>query len=328
MLSGKWVPERRFPANFLCIAGAHSSYMMPGQGVSNVAVLSNLRHSGVTRFARSGVRWMSRLRPAAAKPLRCVVAPGLEFQIHPKGELADFLSLGPLFERTEMQLVAKLLKPGMKVVDAGANIGIYSLLAAQRVGNRGQIWSFEPSQTTFGYLLDNLALNGVTSVEAHRLALSDIPGELTLRSDHGFGDLYRHLDYAGKNASGDSVETVSVSTLDDFAAARKIEQIDFLKIDVEGGEFRLLKGARQLLARSPHVIVMFENEEDWCTRSGCKAADALHVLKDLGLGLYSWSRQDQRWSADEGKLNKSRTIWAARNAELLNGAPRKAEKIQ
>ncbi len=263
---------------------------------------------------------MHRLKHRGGQPVRCLVTPGLEFELHPKGELTEFLSLGPLFERTEMRLAAKLLKPCMKVVDAGANIGLYSLLAAKRVGEDGRIWSFEPSQITYSLFLDNLSLNGVTTVAAHRLALSDFAGELTLRSERGLGDLYRHLDYTGKVAEGDAVETVGVDTLDGFATAQKIDRIDFLKIDVEGGEYRLLKGAQRLLSQSPNVIVMFESEEDWCRRSGCKAEDALELLKSLGFGLYSWSKRQKRWSTIESELSKSRTVWAARSPEFLAAA--------
>jgi FkbM family methyltransferase len=219
-----------------------------------------------------------------------------------------------------MKLVAKLLKPRMKVVDAGANIGLYSLLAAQCVGTDGQIWAFEPSQTTFRFFLDNLALNGVSTVETHRLALSDVKGELTLRAEQGFGDLYRHLDYTGNASEGDAVESVAVVTLDDFASSEKIDQIDFLKIDVEGGELCLLKGAKQLLSRSPDVVVMFESEEDWCQRSGCTAQDTFDLLKSLGFGLYSWSKRSENWSTDSRELSKSRTVWAARRPELLQAA--------
>ena len=219
--------------------------------------MSKLRHSRLTSVARWGLRQFHRLKYRNGDPFLCTVAPGFSFKIYPRGELTEFLSLGPLFERTEMKLVASLLKPGMKVVDAGANIGLYSLLAARCVGEGGQIWSFEPAQTTYGLLLDNLALNEVTSVAAHRLALSDSQGQLTLRSERGFGDLYRHLDYMDSTTTGDAVETVSVITLDDFSDSQKIQAIDFLKIDVEGGEYCLLKGARRLLSQSPNAIVMF-----------------------------------------------------------------------
>jgi FkbM family methyltransferase len=285
-----------------------------------LALTSKLRHSKLTHVARSGLRWVHRFRHRDGEPLTCEVAPGLSFRIHPKGELTEFLALGPLFERTEMKLVAKLLKPRMKVVDAGANIGLYSLLAAKCVGADGQVWAFEPSQTTFRFFVDNLALNGVSNVETHRLALSDVKGELTLRAEQGFGDLYRHLDYSGNASEGDAVESVAVVTLDDFASSQKIDQIDFLKIDVEGGELCLLKGAKQLLSRSPNVVVMFESEEDWCQRSGCTAEDTFDLLRSLGFGLYSWSKRSENWSTDSRELSKSRTVWAARRPELLQAA--------
>jgi FkbM family methyltransferase len=285
-----------------------------------VALMSKLRHSRPTRFIRAGLRWIHRHKYREGAPLPCVVAPGREFQIYPKGELIDFLPFMPLFERTEMQLVARLLKPHMNVIDAGANIGIYSLLAAKCIGDDGKIWSFEPSQTTFNLFLDNIALNQVKTVSAHRLALSDAQGQLTLRSENGFGDLYRHLDYGGKAAPGDLIETVDVSTLDDFAASNNIDEIDFLKIDVEGGEYCLLKGSQHLLSRSPNVIVMVEIEEDWCLRNGFKTEDAFELLRSLGFTLYSWSKRQARWSTDASELSKSRTVWATRNSRLLDDA--------
>ena len=87
--------------------------------------MSRLRHSKLTSAARWGLRWFHRLKYRDGAPFKCTVAPGFDFQIYPKGELTEFLSLGPLFERTEMKLVAGLFKPGMRVVDAGANIGLY-----------------------------------------------------------------------------------------------------------------------------------------------------------------------------------------------------------
>jgi FkbM family methyltransferase len=281
---------------------------------------SKLRHSRPTRFIRAGLRWIHRRKYREGAPIQCAVEPGREFQIYPKGELIDFLPIMPIFEITEMQLVARLLKPHMRVIDAGANIGIYSLLAAKCIGDDGKVWSFEPSQTTYNLLLDNIALNGANIVSAYRLALSDVQGQLTLRSENGFGDLYRHLDYSGKAAPGDLIETVEVTTLDDFAASNNIDEIDFLKIDVEGGEYRMLKGSRNLLSRSPNVVVMVEIEEDWCVRNGVKTGDAFEVLRSLGFTLYSWSKRQARWSTDQTELSKSRTVWATQNPRSLNGA--------
>jgi hypothetical protein len=128
------------------------------------------------------------------------------------------------------------------------------------------------------------------------------------------------LDYTDKAAAGDLVETVDVSTLDDFAAANHIDEIDFLKIDVEGGEYCLLKGSQHLLSRSPNVIVMVEIEEDWCLRNGFKTEDALQLLKSMGFSLYSWSKRQERWSTDESELHKCRTVWATKNLRSLEAA--------
>jgi hypothetical protein len=111
-----------------------------------------------------------------------------------------------------------------------------------------------------------------------------------------------------------------VSTLDDFAAANKINEIDFLKIDVEGGEYCLLKGSQRLLSQSPNVIVMVEIEEDWSRRYGFKPEDAFALLKSLGFELYSWSSRQQRWSTNESELSKSRTVWATKNPRSLGAA--------
>jgi hypothetical protein len=65
---------------------------------------------------------------------------------------------------------------------------------------------------------------------------------------------------------------------------------------------------------------MFENEEDWCQRSGCKTEDSLNLLKSLGFGLYSWSKRQGKWSTDKTELSKSRTVWAAKSPDLLAAA--------
>jgi len=281
---------------------------------------SRLRHSSYTRFIREALRWIHQRKYNEEKPVDCVVGPGIKFQVYPKGELIDFLPFFRLFERTEMKLVADLLRPGMKVIDAGANIGVYSLLAAQCIGSEGKIWAFEPSESTYRLFFDNLALNNVSTVTANRLALDDARGQLTLRSQNGFGDLYRHLDYSGHANEGDRVETVEVSTLDEFAAANGIDAIDFFKIDVEGGEYHLLKGSEQLLLRSPKVVVMVEIEEDWCLRNGHRVEDCFALLKSLGFTLSSFSKRQNRWTADEGELSACRTVWATRNPQLLETA--------
>jgi FkbM family methyltransferase len=281
-----------------------------------MAIVNKVRHSVAGRMARHGIKWAYRLCERG-QPIRCKIAPGLTVELLPEGELAQFLFFGPLFEQTELRLIAALLKPDMTFIDAGANVGLYSVLAARRVGSNGTVWAFEPSAATFDLLRRNLTLNQVNNVAAEQLALSDAEGEISLCTQSGFGDLYRYLDYEGKQSRGGECEIVPVITLDAFAAQRNLGAIDVLKIDTEGGEFRLLKGARQLLSASSNAVVMFENEEDWCERAGCRPEDSLNLLKDLGFHLYLWSKRRQAWSRYEDAQEASRSVWAARDADLL-----------
>lgn len=98
------------------------------------------------------------------------------------------------FEEVEIDFFSRLIKPGMIVVDAGANIGLYSIIAGKLVGENGQIFAFEPSSETFKRLLNNIHLNQVTNIYPYNLGLGDKTNqELKLRQDKGFEDAERYL---------------------------------------------------------------------------------------------------------------------------------------
>lgn len=177
-----------------------------------MTVVSRVRHSVAGKVVRRSIGWIYRLCERG-KPIRCKIAPGLRVELLPEGELAQFLFFGPLFEQMELRQIAALLKPGMTFIDAGANVGLYSVLAALRVGPDGKVWAFEPSAVTFDLLRRNLLLNQANNVAAERLALSDVEGEIALRTQSGFGDLYRYLDYEGKQSRGGSAKLCQLQRL-------------------------------------------------------------------------------------------------------------------
>ena len=226
----------------------------------------------------------------------------------PRGEIAEFLAFPVLFEPNELKLVAGLLRPGMSVIDVGANIGLYSILAALRTGPTGRVWAFEPSSESASRLERNLQLNKCERVEVMRLALSDTTSSASLVSDRGFGDAYRYLRLDAAAIGG---EVVKVTTLDAWAAANAIGPVDFLKVDVEGGEHRLFRGAREFLSSSPDLVIMFECEEDWATRAGWKPQDLYELLRLLGFWLFAW--RSGQWTDNPDALAKSRTLWAVRD---------------
>lgn len=274
----------------------------------------NMRHSPVGWVARKAIHLAFRARHSATAPISCRLPGPAEIRLYPEGEVAEFLSFPRLFERRELQLVAKCLTPGMRMVDVGANIGLYSILGSSRVGDTGRIWAFEPSRESFDRLVRNLQLNNCSCVQPIRVALGDAADKLSrLTSDAGYGDAYRYLLPTAQHAAGiPRGEIVRATTLDACAAEYGIKKIDLIKIDVEGGEYRVLLGARQTLAANHNVRVIFESEADWCERAGCRQQDTFELLRGAGFQLYAWNTRQSAWTCDERALLRAGMVWASR----------------
>ena len=209
---------------------------------------SQIRHSFVGWCVRKVIHVLYRAKHPTGKPVDYHLPGGVNLRLYPEGEVAEFLAFQRMFERTELALAAACIKPGMKVVDIGSNIGLYSILADLRVGDEGAVWAFEPSGETLQRLRKNLALNGCKRVQVAQMALSDQPDTfLTLTSDRGFGDAYRYLLPSTVAAPDNSRQTelVPVTTLDRWALENGISKIDFLKVDIEGGEYRMFRGRKK-----------------------------------------------------------------------------------
>ena len=107
--------------------------------------------------------------------------PGLKIRLHGDSELCHLIYCRH-FEAHEREFLNRFLRPGDVFVDVGANIGLFTLIAAERVGPGGKVLAFEPTAKTFGRLVDNVQLNKLSNVECFKLALSDSQGHLQLLS--------------------------------------------------------------------------------------------------------------------------------------------------
>lgn len=141
-------------------------------------------------------------------------------------------------EQQELLILAELLKPGDIFVDCGANIGIWSLVAAAAVGPLGAVFAFEPNPLTADKLFDNVHRSGFGNVNIRRAALGSAPGEVYLlaESAHNLSRIVNKITSA--------TVKVPVITLD---SAMGNKQIAGCKLDVEGFELQILKGAENLL---------------------------------------------------------------------------------
>jgi len=157
----------------------------------------------------------------------------------------------------EIKFLRRLLQPGQKVIDIGANYGLYTLSIAKTVGPTGQVWAFEPASGTAGLLAESIALNGYDHVTLEQSALSDTQGSAQL-------SIHPHSELSALVRDDDSTlasETVRLVTLDDYAEKSGWQDIDFIKMDAEGEEANILKGGAKFLAtQSP--LIQFEIKAD------------------------------------------------------------------
>ena len=161
------------------------------------------------------------------------------------------------FEDIEYKFAQLFLRPGMTVLDVGAHRGFYTLLFSKRIGPKGRVVAFEPSSRERKKLKRHLLLNFCRNVEVMSCALGASDGRADLYVVDG--------QLSGCNSlrppdtdSPTSPEAVRVRTLDELLAQSRIDRVDFVKIDVEGGELDVLRGARELLERAPRPVILCE----------------------------------------------------------------------
>jgi FkbM family methyltransferase len=163
-----------------------------------------------------------------------------------------------LYERGLQRALCARLRPGDVVLDVGANAGFFTLLAARRVGAGGAVYALEPAPGNLARLRAHLALNGVRNAEVIEAAAWETDGELAFAETED--------PTAGRVSPGGGrrVRTVSIDSL---LRAGRIREPDALKIDVEGAECEVLRGAAALLeSRRPALFLSTHGwrRHQWC----------------------------------------------------------------
>ncbi len=150
----------------------------------------------------------------------------------------------------EIKFLRRLLQPGQRIIDIGANLGVYTLSMARTVGPTGRVWAFEPASSTAGLLAQGIAANGFGHVVLEQCALSSESGtlRLTLNDQSELNSLVRDGEPSGAS------EEVQVSTLDECRERHGWRDIAFIKIDAEGEERNILNGGKRFLAEESPLI--------------------------------------------------------------------------
>jgi FkbM family methyltransferase len=190
-----------------------------------------------------------------------------------------------IFEPLETELVEREVCPGDVVLDIGANVGYYTLIFAERVGESGHVFAFEPDPDNFALLEKNVRANRYSNVTLERKAVSDVTGKIKLytcpdnKGDHRIYD------------SGDGRRSIDIDAvaLDDYFAEYQ-GRIDFIKMDTQGAEAGILRGMTGLLRQHDGIKMVTEFWPVGLRRFGASAEQFLNHLSQLG---FCWTVIDE-----------------------------------
>ena len=218
--------------------------------------------------------------------LSCTLPSGELIRVLPEHR---YLSWNPI----EYAAFRGAVRPGTVALDVGANVGAYSVLLGQWVGASGRVYAFEPSPGAFRGLVRHIALNARDGVvKPVAAAVADLDGVSDLLV----------ADTAGESRLAIGVErgrTVSVPTVSvDSFCARENLQPSFIKIDVEGAELAVLRGARETIRRGGDGLALFvELHPSIWTLAGTSRADFESELGRQGLRVEPLTSDDP-WSVE------------------------------
>jgi FkbM family methyltransferase len=183
-------------------------------------------------------------------------------------------------DRIERRVLASRLRPGSVVVDAGANIGIYSQFLSKCVGPDGKVHSFEPSPDNFRRLRS--ATSGFSNVHANQLAVSDKTGESVLYISDKL-----NVDHRAYPTEGETRRTLSIKSirLDDYF--KPGERVDFIKMDIQGFELQALRGAERVLTENPKAELLVEFWPYGLERAGTSGEELVRFLRDRGFHFFT-----------------------------------------
>ena len=200
-----------------------------------------------------------------------------------------------VWEPFESRILLGLLRGGDQIIDVGANIGWYTVSAARRVGEQGHVFAFEPDEHNFELLSANVNEGVLRWVTIEKAALGRASGAATIQhSIDNQGD-HRVRNFAEREVTASLPARVRVVGLDKYLADRSdfdLERLRILKIDVQGFEAEVFRGAQDLLTRLPTQTVIFVGFDPVLLReTGNDECDAMiEVVESLRRMIFAIAR--------------------------------------
>lgn len=242
---------------------------------------------------------LSHLKP------RIVTTEGSKMILDPQDSL--LLSIYPNFEPGETEIVKKFVKKGMTVVDAGANIGYFTLLMARLVGRSGKVHAFEPGRENVELLKKNIALNSRENVIVNDMALSDKAGELNFYISASNPQDHRIIKDLREKRKSYKVKSI---TLNDYF---KNSKVDFIKMDIQGAELLALEGAMKIIARCKPLLII----EYWpygIVQLGRKPEELFAILEKMKYQIMLINQSNGKLES----INKKNLLAKSSSGDIFN----------
>jgi FkbM family methyltransferase len=264
-----------------------------------------LRTSTKIAVARTISRVIGVARAATSRSMRVRVRrDGIAWDLDLTEGIDLYLYLAGRFEWRLSRVLTGLVRPGDTVVDVGANMGAHTLPLARAAGPDGRVIAYEPTAFAYRKLLANIALNPdlasrIVPVQAMLVGARSeqvMPAVYSSWPLVAAGDL--HAEHLGRAMATDGARAI---TLDDHLRELEVEKIHLVKIDVDGSECSVLRGAREVLGRWRPVLVM-----EWAPyihqAAGHRLEDCLSVVRELGYSFQD-AESGQALPADLSRVN-------------------------
>jgi len=228
---------------------------------------------------------------AGIKTVSHNLAGGGQMILNTNDRLASRILCEGAFEPVVRREIERLTSRHSNVIDIGANIGYYTILMSKLIGPDKSVYAFEPQPGVVNSLRANIKASGLLNVSVFPLALSDAAGSV------GF-----HIPMEGSEAHGsihangrfEVMKIVDVETqrLDDVLSQLGSPEIGLIKMDAEGAELSILRGAAGLLSGPNKPVLIFEANEENCQPFGYCVYDLLQYVRSFGYRLRQLDKED------------------------------------
>jgi FkbM family methyltransferase len=225
------------------------------------------------------MRFWPLLKPILPNRYLPYIVPGGRIYLNIKESPMMLARVFRQYETPKRLAIQAMLKPGMTFVDIGTNKGDFALLAAAVVGSSGQVLCFEPEPVNCYWVRKSIELNGYRNVKVHEFALGDANEETQLYLGRQSG--WHTLLPSQPDRDRGSIP-ITKRTLDSVLSEAKLEKIDVMKIDVEGAEMAVLRGAVETLKRNSDMLLLM----DLHPSLGINPVEVCKFLHGFGFSVY------------------------------------------